>query len=110
MTVDVLKDLWWLFGVLFLLLGAYWKLAVSANKSKERLVQVEVNKKAIETLQTEMTNIKGDITEIKQGVDRQGEDNVAILGCLQSILNALCDKDCNVIPARDEFNKYLTKR
>ena len=104
------KNLPWVITSGLALLIWLVRFIIKASKGKERLEQVEVNKKAIETLQTEMTNIKGDITEIKQGVDRQGEDNVAILGCLQSILNALCDKDCNVVPARDEFNKYLTKR
>jgi hypothetical protein len=108
--IQTLKDLWWLVASVLILLGYFWKTAVKANKSKEQIAQVEVNKKAIEALQTEMVNIKGDITEIKDGVDRQGQDTVAILSSLQSIMNALYDSDCNIGPARDKFNDYLTKR
>ena len=68
------------------------------------------NEEAIKALQTEMTNIKADLGEIKEGVDKQSRDTSAILSSLQSILNALCDKDCNVFPARDKFNDYLSKR
>jgi len=110
MTVDELKDLWWLLGALLVMLGAYWKLAISANKSKERLEQVAKNEESIKTLQAEMTNIKEDISDIKQGVDRQGHDNAAILSCLQTIMNALCENDVRIAPARDKFNEYLSKR
>ena len=71
---------------------------------------MEVNKKAIETLQTEMTNIKDDLSEIKEGVDKQGNDTAAMMKCLQSIMNALYDNDCNIGPARDRFNDYLSDR
>ena len=110
MTVDELKDLWWLLGALLVMLGAYWKLAISANKSKERLEQVAKNEESIKTLQLEMTNIKDDLFDIKQGVDRQGHDNAAILSCLQTIMNALCENDTRIAPARDKFNEYLSKR
>ena len=110
MTVDELKDLWWLLGALLVMLGAYWKLAISANKSKERLKQVAKNEESIKTLQLEMTNIKDDLFDIKQGVDRQGHDNAAILSCLQTIMNALCENDTRIAPARDKFNEYLSKR
>ena len=91
---------------------AIWlvRFIIKANKSKERLEQVQTNKENIEALQKEMTNIKSNITEIKDGVDKQAQDTAAILSSLQSILNALCDKDCNVFPARDKFNDYLSKR
>ena len=91
---------------------AIWlvRFIIKANKSKERLEQVQTNKENIEALQKEMTNIKSNITEIKDGVDKQAQDTAAILSSLQSILNALCDKDCNVFPARDRFNDYLSKR
>ena len=104
------KNLPWVITSGIALLIWLVRMIIKANKSGERLKQVEVNKKAIETLQTEMTNIKGDITEIKDGVDKQSRDTSAILSSLQSILNALCDKDCNVFPARDKFNDYLSKR
>ena len=91
---------------------AIWlvRFIIKANKSKVRLEQVQTNKENIEALQKEMTNIKSNITEIKDGVDKQAQDTAAILSSLQSILNALCDKDCNVFPARDKFNDYLSKR
>lgn len=108
--MQTLKDWWWLLGVLLLILGSYWKLAVSGNKAKERLNQVEENKKAIKALQTEMTTIKEDISDIKEGVDKQAEDTAAILSSLQSILNALCESNSNVSPARDKFNDYLANR
>ena len=108
--IDSAKDAWWLITIALLILGAYWKLAITTNKSKERLVQVEKNKKSIETLQAEMANIKDDIGEIKDGVDKQSQDTAAILSSLQSILNALCDTNSNVAPARDKFNEYLSKR
>lgn len=108
--IDKAKELWWLFGVLLLILGALWRLAIKTNKSKERLERVEVNKKAIEALQNEMTGIKDDISEIKVGVDKQGEDTAAILSSLQSIMNILFDRDCNIGPAREKFSDYLAKR
>ena len=83
---------------------------IKANKGKEQLDKVAEHDKSIKTLQSEMTTIKGDIGEIKDGVDKQARDTAAILSSLQSILNALCDKDCNVFPARDKFNDYLSKR
>lgn len=108
--VEPLKDLWWLLGILLLILGALWKLAIKTNDSKERLEQVEENKKSIKTLQVEMTTIKDNITDIKHGVDKQAKDTAAILESLQSIMNALYDNDCNIGGARDKFNEYLSHR
>ena len=108
--IPTLKDAWWVLGVLTVILGAYWQLAIRTNKSKERLKQVAKNEESIKTLQAEMTNIKEDISDIKQGVDRQGHDNAAILSCLQTIMNALCENDTRIAPARDKFNEYLSKR
>ena len=68
------------------------------------------NEEAIKALQTEMTNIKADLGEIKEGVDKQGNDTAAMMKCLQSIMNALYDNDCNIGPARDRFNDYLSDR
>lgn len=104
------KNLPWVITSGLALLVWIARMIIKANKSGERLKQVEVNKKAIETLQTDMVNIKGDITEIKEGVDKQAMDTAAILSSLQSIMNALCDSNCNVGPARDKFNDYLSQR
>ena len=108
--IDSAKDAWWLITIALLILGAYWQLAITTNKSKERLKQVAKNEESIKTLQLEMTNIKDDLFDIKQGVDRQGHDNAAILSCLQTIMNALCENDTRIAPARDKFNEYLSKR
>ena len=108
--IEKVKDLWWLFGVLLLILGSLWRLAIRVDKSKEQLKQVAENKKSIEALQNEMTGIKDDISEIKVGVDKQGEDTAAILSSLQSIMNILFDRDCNIGPAREKFSDYLAKR
>lgn len=104
------KNIPWLIASGIAVLTWFIRFIVKANKSKERLEQVQTNKENIEALQKDMVNIKGDITEIKDGVDKQARDTAAILSSLQSILNALCDKDCNVFPARDKFNDYLSKR
>ena len=104
------KNLPWVITSALALLIWIARMIIKANKSGERLRQVEINKKSIETLQSEMTKLKGDIGEIKGGVEKQAQDTSAILSSLQSILNALCDKDCNVFPARDKFNDYLSKR
>ena len=104
------KNLPWVITSGLALLVWLVRFIIKANKSKERLQQVEVNKKAIETLQDEMKNIKGDISEIKEGVDKQGNDTAAMMKCLQSIMNALYDNDCNIGPARDRFNDYLSDR
>ena len=83
---------------------------IKANKGKEQLDKVAEHDKSIKALQSEMTTIKGDIGEIKDGVDKQARDTTAILSSLQSILNALCDNNCNIGPARDKFNDYLSGR
>lgn len=108
--IDKLKDIWWLLGVLLIILGVLWRLAIASSKSKERLKQVTKNETAIKALQTEMTTIKEDISDIKEGVDKQAEDTAAILSSLQSIMNALYDKDCNIGPARQKFSDYLAQR
>ena len=108
--VSPLKEIWWLLGVLLAILAALWKLAITSNKSKESLQQVATNKEAIESLRVEMNGIKDDISDIKEGVDRQGHDMAAVLGALQSIMIALSDRNCDIGSARDKFNEYLAHR
>ena len=104
------QAIYWALGVLFSFLVAFWKMAVKADKGKEQIAKVAKNEEAIKALQTEMTNIKTDLGEIKEGVDKQGNDTAAMMKCLQSIMNALYDNDCNIGPARDRFNDYLSDR
>jgi hypothetical protein len=104
------KDFWWLFGVLLAILAALWRLAIQTNKSKESLSQVATNKESIDALKSEIGAIKGDISDIKEGVDRQGHDMAAVLGALQAVMIALNEEGCNISGARDKFNDYLSKR
>ena len=104
------KNLPWVITSGLALLVWLVRFIIKANKSKERLDQVAKNEEAIKALQTEMTNIKTDLGEIKEGVDKQGNDTAAMMKCLQSIMNALYDNDCNIGPARDRFNDYLSDR
>ena len=104
------KNLPWVITSGLALLVWLVRFIIKANKSKERLDQVAKNEEANKALQTEMTNIKGDLGEIKEGVDKQGNDTAAMMKCLQSIMNALYDNDCNIGPARDRFNDYLSDR
>ena len=108
--MDLIKDLWWLGGILLAMLAALWKLAIQTNRSKERLEQVSTNKEAVKILQNEMAGIKHDIYDIKTGVDRQAEATSAILNLLQAMTKALHDKDCDIGPAQDRFNDYLARR
>lgn len=68
------------------------------------------NALCINALKKEMGGIKEDIAEIKESQDRQSSDTSAILSGIQSIMNALADGECNILPARDKFNDYLAKR
>jgi len=104
------KDLWWLIGVLVVIFTALWRLAIRTNQSKERLEQVSENRASIKALKDEMSGIKEDIAEIKDSQDKQSSDTAAILSGIQSIMNALADGECNILPARDKFNDYLAKR
>lgn len=108
--LDTFKEIWWLLGVLLLILGALWKLAIQTNHSKERLQQVADNEKSIKVLKNEMCDIKDDLSEIKQSVDRQGHDTSAMLNLLQSITLKLSDQQCDINAARDKFNDYLSNR
>ena len=108
--IEPVKDFWWLLGVLLAILAALWRLAIQTNKSKESLSQVQNNKKAIDALTGEISGIKDDISDIKDGVDRQGHDTAAILNALQSVMVALDSKGCDIGPARDRFNDYLANR
>ena len=108
--IPILKDLWWLWVTLVGILGALWKLAINTNKTKERLTQVATNKEAIQAIKTEMGEMKDDISDIKEGVDRQGHDMAAVLGALQAVMNALADDGCNIGAARDKLNDHLAKR
>lgn len=108
--MDLIKDLWWLGGILLAMLAALWKLAIQTNRSKERLEQVAVNKEAVKILQNEMAGIKHDIFDIKTGVDKQAEATSAILNLLQAMTKALHDKNCDIGPAQDRFNDYLARR
>ena len=109
-NLNQLKDLWWLGGILLFIILKIGEIAVRSNKGKEQQVKVGEHDKSINQLKSEMKNIKGDITEIKEGVDRQGNDTAAMMKCLQSIMNALYENDCNIGPARDRFNDYLSDR
>ena len=104
------KDFWWLFGVLMAILAALWRLAIQTNKSKESLEQVATNKESIEALKGEIRTIKEDISDIKEGVERQGYDMAAVLGALQAVMIALSQEGCNIGGARDKFNDYLARR
>jgi hypothetical protein len=108
--MDLIKDLWWLGGILLAMLAALWKLAIQTNRSKERLEQVSINKEAIKMLQSEMAGMKHDISDIKAGVDRQAEATSAMLNLLQAMTKALHDKDCNIGAAQDRFNDFLARR
>lgn len=111
MTLPDLKDIQWIIVALLVpIIGALWRLAIRTNQGKERLEQVAENKKSIDALKEEMAGIKGDISDIKESVDKQTQDTSAMLSLLQSITIALNDKDCNIGPARDKFNDYLAKR
>ena len=108
--MDSMKDIWWLIGVLGAILAALWRLAIRTNKSKEQIDKVQKNEQDIKQLQADMTDLKDDITDIKDGVSKQAKDTAAILGALQSIMNALNDPACNATVARDKFNDYLAQR
>ena len=111
MTWELFERFWWLLGsVLLAILGYVWNLAITVHKSKERLEQVAENKKAIDALKEEMTGIKDDISDIKGNVNRQTEDTAAMLSLLQAITIALRDKNCDIGPATNEFNKHLARR
>ncbi len=108
--IDNLKDVWWLLGVMGAILIALWRLAIRTNKNKEQIDKVHKNEQDINQLQTDMTDLKEDINDIKDGVSKQAKDTAAILGALQSIMNALNDPACNATVARDKFNDYLAQR
>ena len=108
--IDNLKDVWWLLGVMGAILIALWRLAIRTNKSKEQIDKVQKNEQDIKQLQADMTDLKEDINDIKDGVSKQAKDTAAILGALQSIMNALNDPTCNATVARDKFNDYLAQR
>jgi len=108
--IGPVKDFWWLLGVLLAILAALWRLAIQTNKSKESLEQVATNKESIDALKGEIRTIKEDISDIKEGVDRQGYDMAAVLGALQAVMIALNQEGCNIGGARDKFNDYLARR
>lgn len=108
--VPILKDLWWLWATLFGILGALWKLAINTNKSKERLTQVATNKEAIDAIKTEVSEMKDDISDIKEGQARQNRDTAAMFSILQGVLVALSGKDCDISGTQSRLNEYLAKR
>ena len=108
--IGPVKDFWWLLGVLVAILATLWRMAIQTNKSKEALSQVATNKESIEKLQGEISTIKESISDIKEGVDRQGHDMAAVLGALQAVMIALNEEGCSISGARDRFNDYLSKR
>ena len=108
--IALVKDFWWLFGVLLAILAALWRFAIQTNKSKESLSQVATNRESIDALKGEIRTIKDDISDIKEGIDRQGHDMAAVLGALQAVMIALNEEGCNISGARDKFNDYLSKR
>ena len=108
--IGPVKDFWWLLGVLVAILATLWRLAIQTNKSKESLRQVATNKEAIDALKGEIRTIKDDISDIKEGIDRQGHDMAAVLGALQAVMIALNEEGCNISGARDRFNDYLSRR
>lgn len=108
--ITTVKDLWWLLGILLVILGAVWKLAVNMDKSKERLTQVATNKEAIESIKSEVTEMKDDISDIKEGQARQNRDTAAMFSILQGVLVALSSKDCDISGTQSRLNEYLAKR
>ena len=108
--IALVKDFWWLFGVLLAILAALWRFAIQTNKSKESLSQVATNRESIDALKGEIRTIKDDISDIKEGIDRQGHDMAAVLGALQAVMIALNEEGCNISGARDRFNDYLSRR
>lgn len=108
--IATVRDLWWLLGILLVLLGAVWKLAVNMDKSKERLTQVATNKEAIDAIKAEMGEMKDDISDIKDGQARQNRDTAAMFSILQGVLVALSSKDCDISGTQLRLNEYLAKR
>lgn len=108
--MDLMKDIEWIIGILCVIAVAYWRFAVKVNKAKEQVDKVQKNEQDINQLQTDMSDLKEDINEIKEGVDAQARATTATLSVLQSILLALHDKGCDIGPAREKFNEFLSDR
>lgn len=108
--ISTLKDAWWLIGILSMILAALWRLAIKTNQSKERLEKVAENEKGIKAVKHEISEMKGDIADIKESQEKQGRDISAILQGVQAMMTALASKDCNIGSAQEKFNEHLAKR
>ena len=83
-------------GLLAILAAALWRLGDSNNKSKELYRRWQRTKNPLTRSKGEISTIKEDISDIKDGVDRQGHDMAAVLGALQAMMIALNDEGCNI--------------
>ena len=108
--IGPVKDFWWLLGVLIAILATLWRMAIRTNESKESLRQVATNKEAIEAIKAEVSEMKDDISDIKEGQARQNRDTAAMFSILQGVLVALSSKDCDISGTQSRLNDYLAKR
>jgi septation ring formation regulator EzrA len=110
MQWDLIKNWYWAIGAFFVLIAAWFRISVFISKSKEKLDKVAENEKGIKAVKHEISEMKGDIADIKESQEKQGRDISAILQGVQAMMTALASKDCNIGSAQEKFNEHLAKR
>lgn len=87
--IDTLKDLWWLAGIICVLIASVWRLAIKTNKAMEAIKNVKSNAERIDDLQEKMTSLEEKTDEIHAGIIAQKKDISALTVALLAIMDEL---------------------
>lgn len=105
--IQTLKDLWWLAGLLVVLITFIWRLAIKTNKAMESIKNVKSNAERIDDLQEKIESLEEKTDEIHIGIVNQKKDISAITVAILAILDEL--KSNATTGALSEASKALRK-
>jgi|LSQX01.1.fsa_nt_gb predicted nucleic acid-binding Zn-ribbon protein len=105
--ISITQSYWWAFLTLGTIISAIIALAVKIDRAKEQIYKVAEHDKTIKTMKGEISDIREDIADIKNGFAKQRENQAATNELLLSLLVALRDKGCDISDAQKKFNEHI---
>ena len=110
--IDTLKDLWWLAAAVLLLIGYVVKTAIKTSKVVEQVGSVKVHDVEIKSVKGEMCELKKEITEMHESLEKHIVDQKQDIQSINETLFAILDilKDMKDTADVKEAHAKLRKR
>ena len=110
--IDTLKDLWWLAAAVLFLFGYLIKTAIKTSKVVEQVQNVKTHDVEIKSVKEEMNDLKKEITEMHESLEKHIVDQKQDIQSINSTLFAILDilKDMKDTAELKEAHANLRKR